>query len=400
MMDTEKIYHLLAEACECDVDVIKKAPPEEDLISLGMTSISFITFIIKVEEEFNIEINDSDLLLENFGTVSLCMKTLASYISTEIGEWEPTLSMKKGLILDCDNVLWKGISGDERIIIDEQVVMLHSCLRDLYQKGVILCLCSKNEYNIVHETLNLIDTDFNMDMIAIEKINRKDKATNISDILAELNMMADSFVFLDDSEYELGYVNKVFPEILSIKADYYDMSFVETIKDIFYQTPQSSLDRTKLYREQKERQKEKGKYISIADYNASLKTVMSCHVSTKNEIPRISELSMRTRQFNLSDAHYSVEEITNFYNSDGYKVISLTASDKYGDLGLVGASIINENTIIAFMLSCRVFDRGFEYVMIDTIKALYNTPLKGVYVGNGKNSRFIDFYKDNGIETR
>lgn len=109
---------------------------------------------------------------------------------------------------------------------------------------------------------------------------------------------------------------------------------------------------------------------------------------------------MRTRQFNLSDAHYSVEEITNFYNSDEYKVISLTASDKYGDLGLVGASIINGNTIIAFMLSCRVFDRGFECVMMDTIKALHNIPLKGVYVENGKNSRFMDFYKDNGIETK
>lgn len=99
-------------------------------------------------------------------------------------------------------------------------------------------------------------------------------------------------------------------------------------------------------------------------------------------------------------AHYSVEEITNFYNSDEYKVISLTASDKYGDLGLVGASIINGNTIIAFMLSCRVFDRGFECVMMDTIKALHNIPLKGVYVENGKNSRFMDFYKDNGIETK
>lgn len=399
-MDTEKIYLLLAEACQCDVDTLKEATPEENLISLGMTSISFITFIIKVEEEFNIEINDSDLLLEKFETVNLCLSTLSSYVSNETKKWEPTLSMKKGLILDCDNVLWKGVSGDERIIVDEQVIMLHNCLRDLYEKGVILCLCSKNEYNTVHETLKLIETDFDMGMIAVERINRKDKATNISEILAELNMVADSFVFLDDSEYELGYVNKVFPEIFSIKADYNNISFIETLKEIFQQTPPSSLDRTKLYREQKERQKERGRHISVTDYNASLETVMSCHVSTETEIPRISELSMRTRQFNLSDAHYSVEEITNFYNSDEYKVISLTASDKYGDLGLVGASIINGNTIIAFMLSCRVFDRGFECIMMDTIKALHNIPLKGVYVENGKNSRFMDFYKDNGIETK
>ena len=399
-MDTEKIYLLLAEACQCDVDTLKEATPEENLISLGMTSISFITFIIKVEEEFNIEINDSDLLLEKFETVNLCLSTLSSYVSNETKKWEPTLSMKKGLILDCDNVLWKGVSGDERIIVDEQVIMLHNCLRDLYEKGVILCLCSKNEYNTVHETLKLIETDFDMGMIAVERINRKDKATNISEILAELNMVADSFVFLDDSEYELGYVNKVFPEIFSIKADYNNISFIETLKEIFQQTPPSSLDRTKLYREQKERQKERGRHISVTDYNASLETVMSCHASTETEIPRISELSMRTRQFNLSDAHYSVEEITNFYNSDEYKVISLTASDKYGDLGLVGASIINGNTIIAFMLSCRVFDRGFECIMMDTIKALHNIPLKGVYVENGKNSRFMDFYKDNGIETK
>ena len=67
-------------------------------------------------------------------------------------------------------------------------------------------------------------------------------------------------------------------------------------------------------------------------------------------------------------------------------------------MGIVGAAITRENIIEAFMLSCRVFDRGFEYILLDKLKSLSPGPLKGKFRDNRKNSGFADFYPNNGIE--
>ena len=49
--------------------------------------------------------------------------------------------------------------------------------------------------------------------------------------------------------------------------------------------------------------------------------------------------------------------------SDDHCVLAVSATDRYGDMGIVGSAIIRlrpQIIIEAFMLSCRAFDRGFE----------------------------------------
>ena len=67
-----------------------------------------------------------------------------------------------------------------------------------------------------------------------------------------------------------------------------------------------------------------------------------------------------------------MNEILGFLSGSDYKVFILQAKDKYGDMGIVGAAVVGEKgdkyIIKNFMLSCRVFDRGFEYILLDTIR--------------------------------
>ena len=84
-------------------------------------------------------------------------------------------------------------------------------------------------------------------------------------------------------------------------------------------------------------------------------------------------------------------------NDDRISVFSLSAKDKYGDMGIVGMAILNFDTIEAFMISCRVFDRDFELRLLEKIKETIPTVLYGIYVSNEKNSRFADFYSKNGV---
>ena len=65
-MNKQKIIALLAEALEILPEELEKYQSETPLTEIGLTSLKFISFIVKLEEAFDIEILDSDLMFEKF----------------------------------------------------------------------------------------------------------------------------------------------------------------------------------------------------------------------------------------------------------------------------------------------------------------------------------------------
>ena len=393
MMDKGRIIQCLFDVLGLEKNTdYSNLSEKSKLTDLGLTSLQFIEFILKIEKEFNIEVLDSDLLLDKFETIELMFQTLEKYF-LNLREY------KKCLILDCDNVLWKGVSGEEQITIDDDILQLHRLIIDLYARGVLLCLCSKNLLFNVSSAINSSKSLLSLEHFIECKVNQRDKASSIIDIACELNLGIDCFVFVDDSDYEIGFVKSVLPEVTVIKADYSSQTFLKEIDGLFPFEQLANLNRTELYREQKAREKIKQQGLSIEEYNESLQTSICCHLATADELSRLSELSQRTHQFNLSDKHYSKEEMQTLYTNPKYSILSLAASDRYGDMGVVGMAVLNHNTIEAFAISCRVFDRGFEYTLLDLIKNIAdpNVDLLGIFVDNVKNSRFATFYSDNGV---
>ncbi len=391
-MNTELIFKCLSEILAVDIDELKAFDLDAELTELGMTSLMFVSFIVRIEEVLNIEVFDSDLMLDNFSTLRKLLQTLKKYSS------DNAAVLKKVLVLDADNVLWKGISGEEKVIIDQDVIDFQKDLCALYDRGVLLCLCSKN-------SKQLIDLSFSAEDMLIKKghfvvfiANRNDKASNIKSIADELNLSLSSFVFVDDSDYELGYVSANLPEISCIKADYSTLTFREELMSSFANMQPSTMDRSALYRNQKEREKEKKNHLTIEDYNRSLETQVTCGIAEIDQCARLSELTMRTNQFNLSDAHYTADEMSEFISNDAYDVIALSAEDKYGDMGIVGVAILHSSTIECFCVSCRVFDRGFENLLLNEIISRCPVPI-GIYRDNGKNDKFKSFYSDRGLQT-
>jgi acyl carrier protein len=82
-MDDEKLDGLLAEVLDKPIGEIREIPPTQLLSENGMDSLGFIRFVVLLEEEFGITIDDSDLLTENFGTLEAVQKTLAKYLEGE-----------------------------------------------------------------------------------------------------------------------------------------------------------------------------------------------------------------------------------------------------------------------------------------------------------------------------
>ena len=391
-MNQNKILNILSDILEIDTDTLIALDKDKNLLDLDFSSLKFITFIVAVEEEFGIEILDSDLIFDNFSTLNKITHMLKKYLSNNV--------FKKVLITDADNVLWRGISGEEEILIDQNVEKYHSLLSNLYERGVLLCICSKNEENNIQSALTNTSLTLNRDHFVIIKANRNDKVSNINDISDELGLSIDSFVFVDDSDYELGYVNLNLPQITTIKADFSNMTFINTISDLFDHVHDTSgLNRTQAYHDQKQREKEKHRFTTVEEYNESLETVINCEKALSSEYERIAELSQRTNQFNLSNARYTSEELERMALTKEYAIYSLSIKDKFGDMGIVGAAVVYENTIEAFMISCRAFDRGIEKHLIDKIKKDLATEISGIYIKSDKNKRFENFYRDNGVKT-
>lgn len=390
-MNKNKILEILSKTLEIGQQELAKMPTDTNLADLGLSSIQFIQFVVALEEEFEIEILDSDLILSNFETLEILYQTLEKYFSSK-------KTLKKVLICDCDNVLWHGISGEEEIYTDALTDKFQQAVLDLYNRGVLICLCSKNEPENIKAAFSSLKMPLNEECILISKINLTDKATNIKEIALELNLSTDSFVFVDDSKYELDLVSAIIPDITTVLADYSSVSFIETVKAYFKDTS-TDIDRTKQYKEQKEREKAKKQFSTAEEFNESLKSKIICEIANPSQALRISELSHRTNQFNLSNARYSQKKVEALLDNENCRIYVLSASDKYGDMGLIGCAIVRSECIITdFFLSCRVFGRGFEKVLLNNIIADFGDNVQGVFNMTDKNKRFKNFYTDNGVK--
>ena len=400
-MNRDRVIELLAQVLEKSVDEVRRFDKDAPLTELGLDSLCFVSLVVDMEVAFDFELNDSDLLMENFSTVNMIYATLAKYFNSS-----PTAPpvLKKVLILDCDNVLWDGIAGEEALTVTSNILSFQREIIRLYEGGVLLCLCSKNERRNIKDAFAMLDMPLGWEHIACSKVNRNDKAQNIAEIADELNLSADSFVFADDSDYELGLVNSMLPGVDTVKVDYADNNFVDVLKSFFGSSGAQGLNRTQLFKEQKEREKEKLSFATVEDYNESLETTYICDFADCGQIERIAELSQRTNQFNLSCKRYTIDDIKALMSDSAYSVVSLSAKDKYGDMGIVGTAVLktNETTAVieSFMLSCRVFGRGFELVLLDKIRALAGSlDLCGIYVWSDKNQRYAGFYRENGVKS-
>ena len=394
MTSRETILELLAEATGHTLTEVLAVDKDTPVKMLGLDSLKFIQMIVRFEETFGIEVYDSDLVMSNFETVGALILMFQKYL--------PDVAPKKVVICDCDNVLWNGISGEENIFVDERNVLFQNMLIEFYNKGILLCLCSRNLQKNIDCAFANLKMPLKKEHIIISKINLSNKVENIKAISNELNLSTDSFVFVDDSDYELGLINNLLPEVETVKVNYDDMTCLEQIKSLFGEQPVQDINRTQLYIQQKEREKTKLHVSTVAEYNNSLETRWVCAVDDITQAERLAELSQRTNQFNLSGTRYSKEQIVEFINDKNTHIISLSATDKYGDMGIIGATVVSvfENIAVidSFYLSCRAFGRGFETLLIDEVKKhCGDKSLSGVYIPTDKNLRYADFYAKNGV---
>ena len=326
----------------------------------------------------------------------------------------------KALILDCDNTLWGGIIGEDLLAgiklnpydyPSNIFWRVQNKVAALENNGTIICLCSKNNPDDVEEVLtlhpNMVIKNRNL---VIKKVNWNDKVSNIREIAKELNIGLDSLVFVDDSDFEVEAVRSQLPMVkvfqVPKKLSDYPVMFQEIV-DLFLAGGVSAESRSKTeqYKQIAAAESLKAEFGSQEDYMKSLELKVELSRNLSSSTPRISELTQKSNQFNLTTRRYSEAEIASLMADEKSDVFSLVVKDKFGDSGLTGVAVISYNGNVAkidnFLMSCRVIGRGVELVIWETIAreaiAKGCIELQAEYIPTAKNAQVLDFYDKLGI---
>ena len=321
----------------------------------------------------------------------------------------------KVLVLDCDNTLWGGVIGEDLI---EGIKlgpydypgnifwrMQHEFAK-LESNGVLLCLCSKNNPPDIEEVFrNKPEMVLKSSQIVIKKVNWNDKPSNIREIAMELNVSLDSIIFLDDSKFECEAVCSQLPSVKTFQvptnlSDY--PRLVSKISELFLAGGVSteSRDKTEQYRLRAAALELRGEFDTQDDYLASLKIKVELNRNSEANATRISELSMKSNQFNLTTQRFSEVEVLDKMHSPDSDVFSLIVTDKFGTAGLTGVVFMRYSNRIAhvdnFLMSCRVLGRGVEtsfWTHIANYAAQCDcVKLQSTYIPSFKNIQVADFY--------
>jgi len=325
---------------------------------------------------------------------------------------------RKCLILDCDGTLWGGILGEDSnagIKIGSSYpgtsyINFQKQILNLFNRGVILAICSKNNEEDVLDVLeNHPSMILRKHHFANFKINWDDKATNILKIAKELNIGLDSLVFADDNEFECDWVKSQLPEVIVIhlKGDPALFQNVLSAPGYFDSLTFSEEDKgkTEMYQSENRRKELLVTTDSYENYLIELGIKAQIEVAHPDDLARVAQLTQKTNQFNLTTLRYTEDNILELAQSKNSDIYTMKVSDKISDIGLIGVAIVryerSKMIIDSFLMSCRALGRGLENSLLTfSINSGIErgvTKVIGKYVPSKKNIQTEDFYSKNGF---
>ena len=326
---------------------------------------------------------------------------------------------KKCLVVDLDNTLWGGIIGDDGVegihigketVVAEGYTEFQAYLKQLQQRGVLLAVCSKNEDKHARQGLQHPDSVLRPDDFVTIKANWLPKPRNIVEIAEEINLLPDSFVFVDDNPAERDLVARQLPEVAvpDLGADVTDY-VVALDRSGFFEPATFSEDdqhRNRYYRENFQRELLEKSVQSYDDFLQSLAMEAQISPFLPVYLDRIAQLTNKTNQFNLTNKRLTYGEVEKIAGDPSCLTLYGRLKDKFGDNGLVsviiGAQIDDILHIELWLMSCRVFQRGLENAMFDEVirHSLQRgvKAIRGTYRPTGKNVIVEKHYEELGFE--
>lgn len=332
-------------------------------------------------------------------------------------------SARKLVICDLDDTLWGGIVGDvgwENLrlgghdAVGEALVDFQRELKALLRRGVILAIVSKNTESVAleaierHPEMVLRRGDF-----AGWRINWSDKARNVSELLAELNLGAQSAVFLDDNPVERARVAEALPEVLVPELPKDKMLYPEFLRrlDCFDAPSVSDEDRERsaMYGAERERRAALESAQGVGSLDEWLETIgLKVEAEPLNDAnrQRTAQLLNKTNQMNLRTRRMTEVELADWTSEPSRRLWTFRVADKFGDSGLTGIASLelrgDTAEVADFVLSCRVMGKRVEetivHQLVEGARALGAARLVARYEPTRKNAPCLEFWQRSGFD--
>src|SRR5579883_2609194 len=218
-------------------------------------------------------------------------------------------SPHKVIVLDCDNTLWQGTTGEdgpENVIIDPSRRALQEFMVAQQEAGALLCLCSKNNEEDVRETFRVHpEMPLKWDQLVAWRINWESKGPNLASLAQELNLGLDSFIFLDDDSKECGEVQASCPSVATLPLPHTAQEIPHFLRHVwaFDRVRASTAEdkaRTASYQQSVERQKLAKQAKSLDDFLRELQLEVKIGRVASEQVPRVAQLTQRTNQMNTT----------------------------------------------------------------------------------------------------
>jgi FkbH-like protein len=325
---------------------------------------------------------------------------------------------RKVLVLDLDNTLWGGVIGDDGVdhiqigretpVAEAYTAFQEYCL-SLQRRGVLLAVCSKNDEAVAKSGFEHPSSVLKLEHISCFKANWEPKHENILAIAKELNLGTDSFVFVDDNPAERAIVAAQIGGIAVPEMGAEVSRYPSILEAGRYFEPISvskeDLSRTALYESNAARASSQAQFANYGEYLDSLEMRAEIAEFKPVYLERITQLTNKTNQFNLTTRRYTQADIEAISADSNYIGIYGRLMDRFGDSGLVsivlGRREGEELELDLWLMSCRVLKRDMEYAMLDALveraRVANIRTVKGIYLPTRKNEMVANHYEKLGF---
>ncbi len=205
------------------------------------------------------------------------------------------------------------------------------------------------------------------------RINWNSKAENLISISHELGLALDSFVFFDDDPMVCAEVRAHLPEVLTLLVPAAPTDIPAFLQHVWVFDhhgvfTDEDRQRTQLYQEHFTRERVRRESQTLKEFLANLDLVVEISRMEEQQSQRVSELTLRTNQFNTTTIRRLPLEVSQLLGSKDLESLVVCAKDRFGDYGLVGVVFHKTETdsllIDTFLLSCRALGRGVEHQVV------------------------------------
>ncbi len=319
---------------------------------------------------------------------------------------------KKVLVTDFDNVMWRGVVGEDGVdaiqCSNESAGYIHyiyqSYLLKLKSQGVLIAGVTRNDHEDALLPFRQGVTLFKEHDFVSLQASYQSKSAQIKALCSNLNISMDSIVFVDDNLLELEEVRQALPAVecrmfpgRSEDAPGF-FAFLQQQFN-FIQITNEDRQRTEFYKT-----RFKATEISylpgadITDYLRSLEMVLTVTKCDASNYSRPLQLINKANQFNLNGVRVGEDQMRDLIAS-GAALYSYSLADKFGDHGQICSIIVSEQGVVShFVISCRVFQRKVEYaVLLLLADAISADTLMFDYYKTDKNIPFQMFISEAGF---